>query len=388
MRRALRLPASRASRREIRSPCGPLARLAGLACAVAILSVTPATSAPGRGVPERAQATIARQQLLVLREAFQLVSTVGNAVWPGWARVPMTVVIIDDEDEFLLNAPDDWEAAGGFEPIDQTFLGRPIYRRNRTLPRALRAAFPVAGLPAAVVGSWQATEESPNEWAITLVHEWFHVMQMVRGESGKVEPLHLGESAYPSVQLDYPFAYGDEDIGHAIHLLGSSLYDFWNRSRTMPRAVQRKFLAETSWAALQNLETVISLKYGNAAYDYFRYQTWKEGVARYTQVQVSLLAANLEDNGGFRRQPGFAALTGAMSYGRLWEEVTHTNYWLIRTALGNEGGSPTSFYGIGHGLAELLDAVNPGWKERYFEEGIWLDDLFAEVMDPESLAAR
>ena len=146
-----------------------------------------------------------------------------------------------------------WEVAGGFEPIDQTFLGQTIYRRNRTLPRALRAAFPVAGLPAAIVGGWRSVEESPNEWAITLVHEWFHVMQMVRGDADKVAALHLGEGTYPSLQLDYPFVYGDDDIGHAIHLLGSSLYDFWSRSRTMPRAVQRKFLAETSWAALKNL---------------------------------------------------------------------------------------------------------------------------------------
>ena len=363
-------------------------RTAGLACAVAIVSVVPATSAPGRAAPEPGQANIPRQQLLVLREAFQLANTVGNQVWPGWARVPKTVVIIGDEHEFLLNAPDGWEVAGGFEPIEQTFLGRAIYRRNRTLPHALRAAFPVAGLPAAVVGGWRAREESPNEWAITLVHEWFHVLQMARGDAEKVEALRLGQGTYPSLQLDYPFAYGDEDIGHAIHLLGSSLYDFWSRSRTMPRAVQRKFLAETSWAALQNLETIVSLKYGDDAYNYFRYQTWKEGVARYTQVQVSLLAADLEDTGRFHRQPGFATLTGAMSYGRLWEEVTHTNYWLIRTSLGSEGGSPTSFYGIGHGLAEMLDAVNPGWKERYFEDGVWLDTLFAEVMDPESLAAR
>ena len=378
MRRAFRLPID----------CASLTRTAGLACAVAILSVAPATSAPRRAAPEPAQANIARQQLLVLREAFQLANSVGNQVWPGWARVPKTVVIIEDEHEFLLNAPDDWEIAGGFEPVEQTFLGRPIYRRNRTLPRALRAAFPVAGLPAAVVGAWRSREESPNEWAITLVHEWFHVMQMVSGDADKVEALQLGQGTYPSLQLDYPFIYGDADIDHAIHLLGSSLYDFWSRSRTMPRAVQRKFLAETSWAALQNLETIISLKYGSGAYNYFRYQTWKEGVARYTQVQVSLLAADLEDTGRFRRQPGFATLTGAMSYGRLWEEVTHTNYWLIRTSLGSEGGSPTSFYGIGHGLAELLDAVNPGWKERYFEDGVWLDDLFAEVMDPESMAAR
>lgn len=369
----------------------PPKRTAAVAgCLTALLMVV--GTAPGRdharATPQQGeQDGMPRQQLLVLREAFQLVNTVGNEVWPGWARSPLTVVIIEEEHEYLVNAPGDWRPAGGFELIEQRFIGQPIYRRPRTLPRALRASFPIAGLPAAVVGAWRPSEESPNEWAVTLVHEWFHVLQMTRGEDSKVAGLDLGTGEYSSLQLDYPFVYGDRAIGHAIHLLGSSLYDFWNRSRSLPRAMQRTFVAETSWAALQNLETIVALKYGERAYNYFRYQTWKEGVARYTQVHVSLLAADFEDNGRFYQQPGFAALQGSMSYGRLWEEVTHTNYWLMRTPSGDRGGDPTSFYGIGHGLAELLDAVNPTWKERYFDQGVWLDDLVAEAMDPQATSS-
>ena len=388
MRRGLSPSLVQAASRLSHRKRWPALRLAALAClAIGLLAAT-ATSSHGREEAPEQEDALPRQQMLVLREAFQLVNTVGNEVWPGWATVPLSVVIIDENGEFLVNAPADWQPVGGFERVEQTFLGRPIYRRSRSLPIALRAAFPIAGIPAAVVGSWRPDEESPNEWTITLVHEWFHVMQMHFDEATKVGDLELGGATYPSLQLDYPFAYGDEDIGHAIHLLGQALYDFWSRSRTLPRAVQRTFVAETSWAAMQNLKALISLKYGDDAYNYFRYQTWKEGVARYTQVRVSSMAASLEDRGRFRPQPGFAALQGSMSYARLWEEVTRTNYWLIRTAVGNEGGDPTSFYGIGHGLAELLDAVNPSWKERYYERGVWLDDLVAEVMDPASMADR
>ena len=364
-------------------------RIAALVCLASGLLISTATSSHGREEVGTEQAEgLPRQQRLVLREAFQLVTSVGNELWPGWATMPLTVVIIEDDYEYLMNSPADWRPVGSFERIEQTFLGQPIHRRSRSLPRALRAAFPIGGLPAAVVGAWRPAEESPNEWAMTLVHEWFHVLQMQRDEETKVRELQLGEATYPSLQLDYPFAYGDRDIGHAIHLLGQALYDFWSRSRTLPRVVQRTFIAETSWAALQNLKTVVSLKYGEEAYNYFRYQTWKEGVARYTQVHASLLAANLEDRGRFRQQPAVAALQGSMSYARLWEEVTRTNFWLIRTSVGNQGGDPASFYGIGHGLAELLDSVNPSWKERYFERGIWLDDLIGEAMDPGSMTAR
>lgn len=364
-------------------------RLCVAACLAILLITVPSTPLLDRAdaaPQQKSEDGMSRAQLLVLREAFQLVNTVGNEVWPGWARSPLTVVIIEDDFEYLVNAPADWQPVGDFELVEQRFIGQPIYRRDRTLPRALRAAFPVAGLPAAVVGAWRPTEESPNEWAVTLVHEWFHVLQMTRGEAEKVAGLDLGDGEYSSLQLDYPFVYGDRDIGHAIHLLGSSLYDFWSRSRTLPRAMQRTFVAETSWAALQNLETIVGLKYGERAYNYFKYQTWKEGVARYTQVHVSLLAADFEDNGRFYQQPGFAALQGSMSYGRLWEEVTHTNYWLMRTPSGDKGGDPTSFYGIGHGLAELLDAVDPTWKETYFDRDVWLDDLIGEAMDPQAIA--
>ena len=365
-------------------------RLTLLGALALTLSLGPATSAlrSARAAPPQAQDGLPQQQLLVLREAFQLVNTVGNEVWPGWARSPMTVVIIGEDHEYMINAPREWEPAGGFEIIEQTFIGQPIYRRGRTLPRALRAAFPIAGVPSAVVGAWRPAEESPNEWAITLVHEWFHVLQMTRGEEAKVSELQLGEGVYPSLQLDYPFAYGDRDVGYAIHLLGNALYDFWSRSRSLPRVMQRTFVAETPWAAMQNFRTIAALKYGDDAYNYFRYQTWKEGVARYTQVHVSLMAANFENNGRFYHQPGFAALQGSMSYARLWEEVTHTNYWLMRASSGDQGGDPTSFYGIGHGIAELLDSVHPTWKERYFDQGVWLDDLLEEIMDPQAVASR
>lgn len=363
--------------------------LSALALAASAVGSVPGTEAPSASAEAPAYSDeLSPEQFLVLREAFGLVTRVGAQLWDGWASIPLTVLVVDEEYEFLVNAPQTWIPSGEFVRTEQQFLGNPVYRRPRTLPPALRAAFPIEGLPAAIVGAWRAREESPNEWALTLVHEWFHVMQMNRDEAGKVRGLALGQAIYPSLQLDYPFAYGDKDIGHAVHLLGQALYDFWTRSRTLPRAVQRTFLAETSYAALQNLRTIVTLKYGEEAYSYFRYQTWKEGVARYSQVQVSLMAADMENRGRFRPIPGFGTLQGNMSYARVWEEIIRTNYWMIRASTTTGAGDPTSFYGIGHGLAELLDSIHPTWKERYFEPDVWLDDLITEVMDPEASNER
>lgn len=372
-------------------PCGmrPSSRLdrgaallLSVACLVTLSASQGAVAATQQTYQDEPADQLGRERLLLLREAFQLVNRVGNELWPGWANVPLTVLVVAEDHEFLVNTPGDWEPSAGFEPADQEFLGRPIYRRRRTLPMALRAAFPVDGVPAAVVGAWRQGEESPNEWATTLVHEWFHVLQMHRDEESKVEALDLAGATYPSLQLDYPFAYGDHDIANALHLLGNALYDFWERSRNLPRAMQRTFVAQTSWAALRNFETLVRLKYGDDAYSYFRYQTWKEGVARYTEVHVTLRAAELDAAGRLRPVAGFETIAGAVPYRRLFEEVTRTNFWEIRPSV-VDGADPTAFYGIGHGLAELLDEIHPEWKARYFEEETWLDDLVTEKMAPD-----
>lgn len=364
-------------------PSSSTVRRVALLLSLTFLLIPGASQADLPALQEEPAEELSRNRLLLLREAFQLVSMVGNDLWPGWAGVPLTVLMVGETREFLVNPPADWEPSGGFEPAEQSFLGRPIYQRRRSLPMALRAAFPVDGVPAAVVGAWREGEESPNEWATTLVHEWFHVLQMRRDEEAKVEELGLEGTDYPSLQLDYPFAYGDGDIANAVHLLGNALYDFWDRSRELPRAMQRTFVARTSWAAMRNLETVVRLKYGGEAYSYFRYQTWKEGVARYTEVHVTLRAADMERRGRLRPVPGFASIPGAVSYRQLWEEVTRTNYWEIRPSV-TGGVDPTAFYGIGHGLAELLDQIHDGWRDRYFDRGVWLDDLVTEKMAPDA----
>jgi len=32
-------------------------------------------------------------------------------------------------------------------------------------------------------------------------------------------------------------------------------------------------------------------------------------------------------------------------------------------------------------MAVMLDVIAPEWKESYFEQGVWLDDLIADGLD-------
>ena len=86
-------------------PSTGLVRLIGLVCLSSVLMLSLATSAvKGAEVSptQEEEDGLPQSQLVVLREAFQLVNTVGNEVWPGWTRSPMTVVIIEDDYDCLL----------------------------------------------------------------------------------------------------------------------------------------------------------------------------------------------------------------------------------------------------------------------------------------------
>ena len=348
-----------------------------LVTAIALLatsasSVPAADAARPRGLGD--------DQLILLREAMQLVRTVGDDVWAGWARIPKTTLIIAPDREYLVNLPGGSESPPNFVPTDQTFMGAPVYSRQRTLSSTLRAAFPIGGVPVAVIGAWRADVESPNQWVVGLVEQWFHLLQLYEGEQAKVAELSLGASHEPSWLISFSFPFDDPDVGNAMLLLGQSLYDFWTMGASLPRAAQRSFLAATASAALQNLRVMVTLKHGEKAYKYFQLQTWRTGVARYSSILAARAVARAEVLEEYERTAGFDRLKQHTSYATLWEEDLSRRFWLIRTA-GLEGERDrTSFNALGHGIAELLDVLGFDWKKSDFGSGVWLDDLVATGM--------
>ena len=53
---------------------------------------------------------------------------------------------------------------------------------------------------------------------------------------------------------------------------------------------------------------------------------------------------------------------------------------MIRTSGRADERGRTSFHAIGHGIAEMLDVIDPDWKRSYFDRGVWLDDLVADAL--------
>lgn len=99
-----------------------------------------------------------------------------------------------------------------------------------------------------------------------------------------------------------------------------------------------------------------------------RYQIANEGVARYFEYRMARLAAQ----GEYRPLATFA--DSAEPYKEAWDGRYSRQPYLIKHA-GHVSRSRVEFYAIGHGMALLLDRVQPDWKQSYFEEGVWMEDL-------------
>ena len=79
-----------------------------------------------------------------------------------------------------------------------------------------------------------------------------------------------------------------------------------------------------------------------------------------------------------RRITAYSSLPGFQSYRELWQQTYESRAFLIKHA-GRAAKNRTAFYHLGMGKALALDRVSPGWKEKYFLPGAWLDDLLADA---------
>src|SRR5215470_2757923 len=92
-------------------------------------------------------------------EAFGLGGRIGDALWPGWSRVPFALVLVTPETEFFIRHP---SPPADARPIGRDALGTElraveqpdatVYARPRTFPPNLLATFPVEGVSTVVVG--------------------------------------------------------------------------------------------------------------------------------------------------------------------------------------------------------------------------------------------
>jgi hypothetical protein len=236
-------------------------------------------------LPAQEKPALSPADRIRLAEAFRLAEMLGDEVWHGWSNAPFATLLITPEYEFLLRHP---------KPTDDfTFIGydsllqSSVYFRQRVFQPNLLATFPaVNGIVTIVIGQPENTDaKNSGHWVMTLLHEHFHQLQMSQPNYfTDVNGLGLARGDETGMwMLNYPFPYDSvevkkrfADLAHALSeaLQAANTPEFKNKLSAYRQARQhfRQSLCDDD-------------------YNYFSFQLWQEGAARYTEYRMAELAA-------------------------------------------------------------------------------------------------
>jgi len=299
-----------------------------------------------------------------LAEAFRLADRLQEQVWPQWPTAPFAALLVTPEYEFLMRHPqpsEDFQDAG----FDRLLQSR-VHYRKRQFDTHLLATFPaVNGLSTVVIGQAENTfVKTSTPWVVTLLHEHFHQLQdsqpNIYEESAALGLAHGDTTAM--WMLNYPFPYANAEVNAAFSTAAKALADAL-------AAVTSPDFAEKA-AAFRTAHRLFQQTVSEEEVRYLEFQLWKEGVARYTEYRIALLASLV-----YEPRKEFVAL------------ADYTPYVLTAASL-NKGfvadlpdislarSQRAAFYAYGAAQALLLDTINPHWQQRYLHEKFRLDVHF------------
>ncbi len=345
--------------------------------------------------------TLEEAELARQTEFFHLRQRVGDAVWPGWGAAALPAITYNEAYAFLLAYPGSppagwvkvpagtqrggaWQTLAGKRFAEQAVyvqqLPPGVEPENFTvrvgeqwvsslntrewmqislaetvrgdLPAFLRPVFPYSLFVGLMVNS-------DDQYISLAAHEAFHAWQGLAAEA-------KFSAALRSASTDQRYPWEDEALAEDWKAELEFLADTLRKDDPAALAGQaERFLqmrAERRKAAQLNSDCVI----------YEQQREWLEGLARYAELEIwrqgsqpayqpSAAAAGLPD---FNRYQGFE---------QRWRQELDQ-----MPRMSNDQGDGR-FYYSGMAQAYLLDRLSPGWKERAFEPGVWLEDLLAEA---------
>jgi hypothetical protein len=263
----------------------------------------------------------------------------GDKLWPGSGTAPFDFLLVTaDQEQLLCRA----SMPAGFKPagMDAASHCARYVRPRSGLPDTLLAAMPIFGPPSTIVmGSPQATGRSDSDWTRTILHEHFHQWQdALPNLYPRIAALDLSGGDQTGMwMLKYPFPYSApatvSAFGTASHALAAALDA---RGKPGFRAALRDYLAERAKLAQAA---------GEKNWRYAEFQLWKEGVARWTEIELG------------KRYPDPAVRASA----RRLEQQSRA--WLDKPDLAGSGREFVYPYGAAEAM--LLDACGPAWRRSY-----------------------
>ncbi|MEP6569545.1 MAG: hypothetical protein ABJC10_07210 [Acidobacteriota bacterium] len=302
-----------------------------------------------------------------LAEAFRIGDRLGNRVWIGWNKAPFAVLLVTSEYEFLIRHP---KPSADFKLLNyDPLLKSNVYYRKRTEPQDLLATFPVVdGIPTIVVGQAENTaKKTSTPWVVAILHEHFHQLQYSRpGYNDDVNALGLTRGDKSGMwMLNYPFPYDWHELQELYSHLG----------RALANALEAEPGSDFSTGLVvylkqrHEVENLLSPD----DYRYFSFQTWQEGVARYTEYRIAKLAA-----GNHKPSKAFRALKDYQQFQDAAEDVK-SGILSELTSVKLDDSKRVLFYALGAGEGLLLDRARRRWQQRYFVDKFYLDKYFDQT---------
>lgn len=312
-----------------------------------------------------------------LLESLHLKANLGDQVWQGWGSADIPVIVWNRSYEFLANykgeAPAGWSRVSGDDLNGQEYFRRSadnpqnfavrigeawaasIANKNTTdvflitafqenLPAPIKQVFPYRFLI------------QPSETQMGgLLHETFHVFQYQNAPARMeaAESIHgLGD------EYELAFESFNAEWRQEAGLLAQALNAETGAEKEV---IVRQFLAlRASRRESNNLEKNLV--------DYERWLEWEEGTAKYIEMAILRQASETEE---YQPVPEVGEDPDFKQYqtiGRRWsQELFQLRY---QTSPGE-----SRFYATGMAQAFLLDELMPGWKEQYWLEDVFLEDL-------------
>lgn len=319
-----------------------------------------------------------------LAEVRHLKTRLGEEIWPGWGRMHIPILLWHQDNSFIFgidSAPPGWELI----PDDQ-FQGEPYYRNpdidpdnfamfigdqwvasmgtkgeadlfiqgvfRDTIPDFLEAFFP-----------FRLLILSTEIQISGVLHETFHVFQAneVPEKFSRVEDVYQNDEEYWVHDPEMYAAWNEE-----VNLLIEA-----TRAGTEKEMITlvKQFLAHRSQRRADH-----GLTEGMIAYE--RGIEWLEGLAKYVELTTWEAASSTyqyEPTVEMQSDPDFKDY---QTFQRHWsQEVSQA-----RRQATTQGD--IRFYYTGMLQARILDKLAPSWKISIMENGVYLEDLLQEAVEP------
>jgi hypothetical protein len=302
-----------------------------------------------------------------IAEAFSLADVIGDRVWQNWNKAPFAVLLVTQENEFLIRHP---KPSNDFTSIGyDSLLHSEVYVRPREFDSNLLATFPaVGGISTIVIGQAENTSKrTSSAWVVTMLHEHFHQFQTSQpGYYADVNALNLSRGDESGMwMLNYPFPYSAADMNEQFMVLSRSL------AQALQTKNKKEFLPMVAAYLEKRRKFAALLKPDD--YRYFSFQMWQEGVARYTEYRIAELASKR-----YKPRKEFRSLQDYQPFKGVSEAILKKIIDEL-TTLNLDEYKRVAFYPLGAGEALLLDRVNPKWKDRYLTDKFYIEKYFGSV---------